>query len=98
MKSHTVPFENRWTNGEHAWQWHCELERLGVANVRTMYCEHETHHGDERAVVFDVPSGFVRDWLAFHDRRSARQQFLWRGSVIALGVIAASGLVLGALK
>jgi hypothetical protein len=33
MKSHTVPFENRWTNDEHAWQWHCELERLGVANV-----------------------------------------------------------------
>lgn len=98
MKSHTVPFENRWTNGEHAWQWHCELERLGIANVRTMYCEHETRHADERAVVFDIPSGFVRDWLAFQDRRASRQQFLWRGSVIALGVIGASGLVIGALK
>jgi hypothetical protein len=98
MKSHTLPFENRWTNGEHAWQWYCELERLGVANVRTMFCEHETHHGEEAAVVFDIPAGFVRDWLAFHDRRSARQQFLWRTSVIVLGLVAASGVVLGILK
>jgi hypothetical protein len=98
MKSHTVPFENRWTNGDHAWQWHCELERLGVQNVRTMFCEHETHHGEDPAVVFDIPSGFVRDWLAFHDRRAARQQFLWRASVISLGLVAASGAVLGALK
>ena len=75
MKSHAIPFENRWTDGEHAWQWHCELERLGVPNVRTMYCEHQTHHGDERLVVFDIPSGFVRDWLAFYDRRTARQEF-----------------------
>ena len=45
-----------------------------------------------------IPSGFVRDWLAFHDRRVARQQFLWRASVIVLGLIAASGVVLGALK
>jgi len=111
MKSHAVPFENRWTNGEHAWQWHCELERLGVANVRTMFCEHEAHHGEEPAVIFDIPhhgeepavifdipAGFVRDWLAFHDRRSARQQFLWRASVIALGLVAASSVVLGVLK
>ncbi len=98
MKPHTVPFENRWTNGTHAWQWHCELVRLGVATVRTMYCEHETRHGDEPAVVFDIPSGFVRDWLAFQDRRAARQELLWRGSVIGLGIIAASGLVLSALR
>ena len=98
MAQHKLPFENRWTNGEHAWQWHCELERLGVANVRTMYCEHETHHGEELAVVFDIPSGFVRDWLAFHDRRTARQQLLWRGSVIGLGLIGVSGLVLGVLR
>jgi hypothetical protein len=98
MKSHVFPFENRWTNGEHAWQWHRELERLGVQNVRTMFCEHEAHHGRERAVVFDIPSGFVRDWLAFHDRKTARQQLIWRGSVIALGMIAASGAVLGLLR
>jgi len=98
MKSHSIPFENRWTSNEHAWQWHCELTRLGVPNVRTMYCEHETHHGDERAVVFDIPAGFVRDWLAFHDRRNARQQLLWRASVIALCVIAAAAVVLAVLK
>jgi hypothetical protein len=63
-----------------------------------MYCEHETHHGEEPAVVFDIPSGFVRDWLAFHDRRTARQQFLWRGSVIVLALVGVSGLVLGALR
>lgn len=97
MKSHTVPFENRWTNRERAWQWHCELERLGVANVRTMFCEHEIHHGEESVVIFDVPSGFVRDWLAFHDKRTTRQQLLWRMSVIVLGLVAASGAVLGAL-
>lgn len=95
MKSHIVPFENRWTNGERAWRWHCELERLGVPNVRMMFSEHETHHGDEPVVVFDVPAGFVRDWLAFHDRRTARQQRLWRAMVIGLGLVAVSGVMLG---
>ena len=98
MKSHTLPFENRWTNSEHAWQWHCELERLGVPNVRTMFCEHETHHGEEAAVVSDIPSGFVRDWLAFHDRQSARHQVLWRTSLVVLGLLTASGVALGLLK
>ncbi|HEX7924227.1 MAG TPA: hypothetical protein VF583_24935 [Bradyrhizobium sp.] len=98
MESHVIPFENRWTNGKHAWEWHCELERLGVPAVRTMYCEHETHYRDEPAVVFDIPAGFVRDWLAFHDQRTARHQLLWRASVITLGLIAASGAVLGAFR
>jgi hypothetical protein len=98
MKSRIIPFENRWTNGEHAWEWHCELERLGVPNVRAMFSEHETHCKQEPTVIFDVPPGFVRDWLAFHDSRMARQQLLWRSSVIVLGIVAASGAVLGALK
>jgi len=98
MSSHAIPFENRWTNGAHARQWHGELEQLGVPTVRTMYCEHETHHGREPAVIYDIPAGFVRDWLAFHDRRAARRQLLWRTSVIVLGIVAASGTVLGALK
>jgi hypothetical protein len=98
MKSHAIPFENRWTNGEHAHEWNCELDRLGVPNVRAMFSDHETHHAQERNVVFDIPSGFVRDWLAFHDRRSARQQLLWRASVILLGIIAASAAVLAAIK
>jgi hypothetical protein len=98
MKLHRVPFENRWTNSANAWEWHCELERIGVQNVRAMFSEHETHHWQEPTVVFDVPPGFVRDWLAFHDNRVAREQRLWRLSVIVLGVIAASGAVVGALK
>jgi hypothetical protein len=98
MKPHRIPFENRWTDGEHAWQWHCALERLGVPNVRTMFCAHETHHGEEPAVVFDIPAGFVRDGLAFHDRRAARAQFLWRTSVIVLGLVAASAATIGGLR
>ena len=98
MESHVIPFENRWTNGKHAWEWHCELERLGVPVVRTMYCEHETHRRNKSTVVFDIPVGFVHDWLAFHDRRAARRQLLWRASVITLGIIAASGVVLGAFR
>ncbi|MCC8983456.1 MULTISPECIES: hypothetical protein [Bradyrhizobium] len=98
MESHVVPFENRWTNGKNAWEWHCELERLGVPVVRTMYCEHETHRRNKSTVVFDIPAGFVHDWLAFHDRRAARRQLLWRASVVTLGLIAASGAVLGVLR
>ena len=63
MESHVIPFENRWTNGKHAWEWHCELERLGVPTVRTMYCEHETHHRDELAVVFDIPFSQVGEFV-----------------------------------
>ena len=98
MKSHRLPFENRWTNSANAWEWHCELERLGVQNVRAMFSEHETHHHEEPTVIFDVPPGFVRDWLAFHDNRIAREQRLWRASVIVLGIIAASGAGVARLK
>ncbi|WP_407169596.1 hypothetical protein [Bradyrhizobium sp. ORS 111] len=98
MKSHAIPFQNRWANGAHAWPWHCELEPLGVPATRTMYCEHEAHHRDECSVVFDIPPRFVHDWLAFHDRRDARQQLVWRESIVALWAVAASGLVFSALK
>jgi hypothetical protein len=40
MKSQRLPFENRWTNNAHAWEWHCELDRLGVPNVRAMFADH----------------------------------------------------------
>lgn len=96
MKPHIIPFENRWTNGERAWQWHCELERLGVPNVRMLFSEYQTYHRDEPTVVFDVPAGFVRDWLAFYDRRTALQQRLWRAIVIGLGLVAVSSVMLGA--
>jgi len=98
MKSHKLPFENRWTNGAHAWEWNCELERLGLPNVRAMFVDHEAHHPGRRAVIFGIPAGFVRDWLAFHDGRTARQQFLWRLTVIALTFIAATAAVLGLLR
>jgi hypothetical protein len=98
MKSHHLPFENRWTNGEHAWQWHCELERLGLNNVRAIFADHETHHADERLVVFDMPAGFVRDWLAFRDRRAARQQALRWITVIALALVSAIAAVVAALR
>ncbi len=97
MTSHKLPFENRWTNGNRAWQWNCELEHLGLANVRSMFVEHETHHADEPAIIFGIPVGFVRDWLAFQDRRSARQQLLWRMVVIGLCLAAVAAAVLGRL-
>jgi hypothetical protein len=98
MKSHKLPFENRWTNGAHAWEWNCELERLGLPNVRAMFVDHEAHHPGRRAVIFGIPAGFVRDWLAFHDGRTARQQLLWRVIVIVLTFIAATAAVLGLLR
>jgi hypothetical protein len=98
MKSRSLPFENRWTSGNLGRQWYCELERLGVPNVRVLFCEHQIHRAEEPTVIFDVPPGFVRDWLAFHDRRAARQQFVWRVSVLALAAVAASSALLGALR
>lgn len=95
MKAHRLPFENRWTSSEQAWQWNCELDRLGVATVRIMFADHEAHDPTRRAAVHDIPAGFVRDWLAYHDQRAARQQLFWRTAVIALGLIAASAAVLG---
>jgi hypothetical protein len=98
MTSHRLPFENRWTNNANALQWNCELDRLGVANVRAMLVDHEMRHPNRRNAVLDVPAGFVRDWLAFQDRRVARQQLLWRATVIALSLIAATAAVFAALK
>lgn len=97
MKSHRLPFENRWTSNAHAWEWNCELDRLGVPNVRAMFADHEVRLPGRRTIVFDIPVGFVRDWLAFQDRRAARQQLLWRATVIALLLVAATAAVLGAL-
>ena len=77
MTLHRLPFENRWTSGEHAWQWYCELERLGVPEVRAMLADHDLHHAEHRTVVFDVPPGFVRDWLSFHKRPDAGKSGGW---------------------
>jgi len=40
----------------------------------------------------------VRDWLAFHDRHTARLQMLWRGSVIVLAAIAAGASLYSVLR
>jgi hypothetical protein len=88
MKSHRLPFENRWTNGEHAWQWYCELERLSVSTVRVMFAEHETHRTRRHTVVYDIPAEFVRDWLAFHDRNEMRRQRLRQVTFAAVAIAA----------
>jgi hypothetical protein len=98
MKSHRLPFENRWTGGEHAWQWHCELERIGVPNVRAMFADHEMHHADDNSVVSDVPAGFVRDWLSFHDRHDGRRLTLWLATVTVLALVAAVASVVAVLR
>ena len=98
MKSHRLPFENRWTGGEHAWRWYCELERIGVPNVRAMFADHELHHANDNSVVFDVPAGFVRDWLNFHDRRDGRWQARWLVAVTALALTAAVASVIAVLR
>jgi hypothetical protein len=98
MKSHRLPFENRWTGGEHAWQWYCELERLGVPNVRAMFAAHEMHHANDNTVVFDVPAGFVRDWLDFHDRNDGRKQTRLLIAVAVLALVAAGASLIAVLQ
>jgi len=72
MRSHTIPFENRWTNGERAWEWSRELDRLGVPNVRAMFCDHEMHHGQESSVVSENSSRLCTGLAGLP--RSARRQ------------------------
>lgn len=98
MKSNRLPFENRWTGGEHAWQWYCELERIGVPNVRALFAEHELHHANDNSVVFDIPAGFVRDWLGFHDRDDRRRLARWLAAVVILALVAAVASVVAVLR
>jgi hypothetical protein len=69
-----------------------------VANVRAMFADHEMHHADDSSVVFDVPAGFVRDWLSFHDRRDGRRQTQWLATVTALAFVAAVASVVAVLR
>lgn len=98
MVQHRLPFENRLASGDRAWHWYCELERIGIDNVRTMYADHECHRPRGPLVVADVPSQFVRDWLAFHDRRAACQQMLWRSAVIVLAAVGAGASLYSAFR
>jgi hypothetical protein len=63
-----------------------------------MFADHEMHHADHNPVVFDVPAGFVRDWLSFHDRHDARRQTLWWATVTVLAFIAAVASLFAALR
>jgi hypothetical protein len=65
MKSHRLPFENRWTGGEQAWHWYCELERVGVPNVRAMFADHELHHPMIGRSCSTFPQALCRTGLAF---------------------------------
>ena len=98
MKSHRLPFENRWTGGEQAWQWYCELERIGAPTVRAMFADHEMHDAVDNLVVFDVPAGFVRDWLNFHDRHERRTQTRWLAAATILAMIAALASLVAVLR
>jgi hypothetical protein len=98
VKSHRLPFENRWTSGEHAWHWYRELERLGVPNVRAMFADHEMHHADDSSVVSDVPAGFVRDWLNYHDRHDGSSQTRWLAIIVVLAFVAAAASIVAILR
>jgi hypothetical protein len=89
MTLHTLPFENRWSDGEHAWQWHVHLEQIGLENVRLWFLMEAARHEDGALVPFEVPPGFVRDWLAYHDRANERRLARWRTATAVLVAIAA---------
>jgi hypothetical protein len=88
MLAHKLPFENRWTSGEQAWQWSRELERIGLPTVRAMFVDHETHHSEQPVAVSDIPAGFVRDWLAYRDKRREGRAAMWRAAITAVCLIA----------
>jgi hypothetical protein len=87
------PFENRWTSGKRAWVWHQELERLGVHGVRLRLAMHDA---DQPADFIDpdMPYGFVRDWLAWHERTERRAARSWLAVVTAMAALA---LIAGAI-
>jgi hypothetical protein len=84
MSDRPIPFENRWTNGEQGRRWMLRLEREGVKNVRAIYADHELHAPAERLLLDDVPIGFARDWLAWHQRVKQRRRRNRHRVVVAL--------------
>lgn len=87
MGDQTLPFENRWTSGEQGRHWMLRLEREGVKNVRAMYADHELHAPDARLLIEDVPIGFARDWLAWHQRVKLRRDRNRHRVIVALLLI-----------
>lgn len=69
-----------------------------MPNVRAMFVDHEMHHANDNEVVSDVPAGFVRDWLRFHDRNEVRRQVRWLAAVVVLALVAAVASVIAAVR
>jgi len=74
MSNQSLPFENRWTSGDQARHWMLRLEREGVKNVRALYADHELNAPDQRLLIEDIPIGFARDWLAWHQQAKRRRR------------------------
>jgi hypothetical protein len=89
MTLHTLPFENRWSDREHAWQWHAHLERIGLENTRHWFIVEATRREDAQ-LPSEVPLGFVRDWLDYHDRVEARRVARWQSVTATLTAVAAA--------
>jgi hypothetical protein len=88
VRSSRPPFENRWTSGSKAWVWHQELEAIGVENVRVRLALQDA----PVPVGFtdaEIPEGFVRDWLIYHDRKARRGTVRWRVFIALLATAAA---------
>jgi hypothetical protein len=70
------------------------LDRLGVLNMRIIRRPRGSQCQRARRRI--RYSGWVRLGIgfAFQDRRAARQQLLWRATVIAFSLVAASAAVL----
>ena len=89
MTFRTLPFENRWTDGDHARHWHLHLERIGLDNVRLWFIMEASRQGDGTLLPSDMPLGFVHDWLAYHDRAKTRRMACWQIASTVLAAVAA---------
>lgn len=89
------PFENRWTSGRKAWRWHQELEALGVEDARVRLALKDSL----QPAPFpdpEIPVGFVRDWLRYHDRQSRRGMVRWTVTAALVAALATAAAIVGA--
>ena len=93
--SRRPPFENRWTSGKRAWHWHQELEALGVDAVRLRLALRDAANPVEFPDP-DIPAGFVRDWLDYHDHRLKASAMGWRIAFAAAIGLAMTVALVGA--
>lgn len=88
----SLPFENRWANGETALHWYRELERMGIENVRVEFLQRQTHTTAELDPV--IPAPFVQAWLRYHDRRRDAHLRLWLCLLtLAVGLTAIAAII-----